>query len=486
MALRIRTLSIAILPALFLAACDEPKSEGPIGVAVIGPEPKFASAIREHPDMPSAVLQLATAQGLVAFDASGHIEPALAQRWVVSDDGLSYIFRLRQTEMANGKPLTAQTLVRSLRAMIARNSRNPIAPLFNPVEEVNAVTPEIIELRLRAPRPQLLPLLAQAEASLPFDRTSGGGPFQMTKANGTILLTPFQDPESDIDDPQALYAVRLRGERAAVALARYDRGQVDLVLGGTFADLPYARVLNPPGGQLKFDPAIGLFGLAIDNREGFLADPRNREAVAMVIDREALVQSQSIAGWRAVYSIIPERLDLPRDPAQPNWIGLEREQRLEIARQRVSAWRAEQTGFQRLRIALPDGPGSKLLFSRLAIDLGQIGIIAERVQEDGPADLRLIDEVAPHDSASWYLLRLGCERGHPCSEAGAAALNAARTADTLSARANQLAHADAAYMSSFAFIPIASPVRWSLVRPSLSGFRTNVRAAHPLNRLLKD
>lgn len=485
MALRIRALFISALPALLLAGCSEPKSEGPIGVVAIGAAPKFTAAPRDFLDLPSAVLQLATAQGLVAFDSSGHIEPALAERWVVSDDGLSYIFRLRKIDMANGKPLTAQILVRHLRLIVSHRSGNPMAPLFDPVEEVIAVTPEIIELRLRSPRPQLLPLLAQAEAALPLDKSGGGGPFQMTaERDGSLLLKPFVIPDEEVQ--QAKYMVRLRGERAAVALARYDRGEADLVLGGSFADLPYARVLNAPSAQLKFDPALGLFGLGIQNREGFLSDPRNREAVAMVIDREALVQSQSIPGWRAVYSIVPERLDLAGEPAQPEWVSLPRAQRLEIARQRVAAWRSGQPGFPRLRIALPPGPGSKLLFSRLAVDLGQIGIIAERAEKDAPADLRLIDEVAPHDSASWFLRRLACDTGNLCTEAGIAALTASRNAETLSARSNLLSHADAAYMAGFTFIPIASPVRWSLVRPSLPGFRTNVRAAHPLHRLLKE
>jgi peptide/nickel transport system substrate-binding protein len=33
------------------------------------------------------------------------------------------------------------------------------------------------------------------------------------------------------------------------------------------------------------------------------------------------------------------------------------------------------------------------------------------------------------------------------------------------------------------FIPIARPLRWSLVTPNLGGFAENARAIHPLNRL---
>ena len=484
MALKFRALLTAALPALLLAGCGEPANDGPLRVVAIGGEPKLKAA-EGAMNLPSQILRISVAQGLVAFDESGHVEPALAQRWVVSDDGLSYIFRLRQAELSDGKPLTAQMLARRIRTMVAHDSKNPLAPLFNPVEQVSAVTPEIIELRLRSPRPQLLPLLAQPEAGLTFGN-AGGGPFKMAREEGgSILLTPLAEALDEEEPQQARYAVRLRGDRAAAAVARYDKGYADLVLGGSFADLPYARLIKVPSAQLRFDPAIGLFGLAVERREGFLASAKNREAIAMAIDREALIQTQNISGWRPAYTIVPERLDLASDPAQPGWIGLSREERLTIARQRVAEWSAGQTAFPRVRIALPAGPGSKILFARIAVDLGQIGIIVERAEGDD-ADLRLIDEVAPHDSASWFLLRLGCGRGLPCSEAGAAALEAARAADTLSARSNQLTNAEVAYLAELPFIPIASPVRWSLVRPKLTGFRTNIRAAHPLNRLLKD
>ena len=41
-------------------------------------------------------LRSATAAGLVTLDSKGEIEPALADRWIVTDDGRSYIFRLRE------------------------------------------------------------------------------------------------------------------------------------------------------------------------------------------------------------------------------------------------------------------------------------------------------------------------------------------------------------------------------------------------------
>jgi oligopeptide transport system substrate-binding protein len=49
-----------------------------------------------------------------------------------------------------------------------------------------------------------------------------------------------------------------------------------------------------------------------------------------------------------------------------------------------------------------------------------------------------------------------------------------------------IAAADAALRDDVAFIPIARPLRWSLVALRLSQWHTNSRAWHPLNRLRPD
>ena len=477
---------LIVILALGLAACGgEPAPDGPVRVSIVGPAPELTPVGRDEAPAPKAALLLAVAQGLVANDAEGRIEPALAQRWIVSDDGLSYIFRLRRAEWRAGRPVTAETLARNLRTMVDRGGGNRLAPLFSAVDEVVPVTPEILEIRLRSPRPHFLDLLTQPEMAM-LSRKDGAGPYRIaSQANGVFSLAPIADPDFP-EEQQARHPVELRGERAARALVRYGRGQADAVLGGRFSDLPIARALDAPATQLHFDPARGLFGLAVVAKDGFLASAENRHAVAMALDRDRITSTFAVPGWRPVTAIIPARLELRANPAQPEWAALPAEQRIATARARVAAWRGNNEEFPRLRIDMPEGPGGRLLFTLIALDLGRIGIIAERAQRPADADLRLIDAVAPNDSATWYLTRLSCDAGLPCGETGDAALKASRTEPSLAARAAKLQEADAAYMVNMPFIPIASPLRWSLIRPRLNGFRTNVRAAHPLHRLLND
>ena len=45
--------------------------------------------------------------GLVTLDAEGNLVPTMAERWDVSDDGLTYTFYLRDAQWSNGTPVTA-------------------------------------------------------------------------------------------------------------------------------------------------------------------------------------------------------------------------------------------------------------------------------------------------------------------------------------------------------------------------------------------
>src|SRR5688572_21774939 len=97
----------AALAALLPAGCSE-EPEGPPSVVVIGPAPKMADARSASLSRPDAVLLQSVAQGLVAFDPAGNIVGGLAERWNVSNDGLSYIFRIAPARWSDGSRVTAE------------------------------------------------------------------------------------------------------------------------------------------------------------------------------------------------------------------------------------------------------------------------------------------------------------------------------------------------------------------------------------------
>ena len=95
------------LALLLLAACG--RGDGALKVAFIDSrEGLFAGGARLSPG--AQALRAATGAGLVALDEKGEVVPALADRWIVTDDGLSFIFRLRDGTWPDKRELTAESV----------------------------------------------------------------------------------------------------------------------------------------------------------------------------------------------------------------------------------------------------------------------------------------------------------------------------------------------------------------------------------------
>ena len=481
--MRTRLRPILLTAAAFIAGCDSRTGSGPVAVSVIGTAPRPAEAVRGPLSVPEQVVDGAVAQGLVRFDAAGQVEPGMAERWIVIDDGMTYIFRLREANWPDGRRVSSPDVAAALKRQLSHRGRNPLSPFLSAIEEVVAMTPEVVEVRLARPRPDLLKLFAQPELALLRDRAAAGsGPYRASEANGALLLRPAPDLTDDGEDAPAQHVdagVRLRGERAALAVTRFATGQSDLVAGGTFVDWPLVALGNVQRGAARIDPAAGLFGLAFVNRDGFLADAVTRDALAGAFDRAA-VAAPFGRGWTPAETILPDQLDSAAPPALADWAQLAPDQRRAAAQARVAAWRAVHPEPLVLRVALPAGPGANWLWGHVAATLAAIGIVAERVPATAPAELRLIDQVAPFDSARWYLAT-ACQL---CGEEATARLEAARLAPTLAARADAIAAADLAVAADAPFVVLARPLRWSLVAPRLTGWQPNTRAVHPLNHLV--
>jgi peptide/nickel transport system substrate-binding protein len=466
----IRLPGFALLAcALALAGC-EGRETGPLLVSGIGGPAKLVNPNLEPLDPASALLLDATAQGLVRFDAGGQIEPALAQSWIVSDDGLRYTFRLARTHWSGGGAVTAKQVTERLRAALSRASRNPLKPILGAVAEIEAMTDDVLEISLVAPRPNFLQMLAQPELAILL-KGQGTGPYRARPlGDGGIFLSMHREDDQEEDEPHGADLI-LRGDPAPLAVARFGAGRADLVTGGTIGDLPIARAAEPPAEALRFDPVAGLYGLAFAAPEGLWASVEARQALSMALDREALVAALAVPNLQPRASVVPPGVEELGEPASPEWTGLEQAERRQAAAEVVARLGGAER--PRLRVALPDGPAYRLVFAHLRRDWRAIGVDAERVAASAPADLRIVDEVAPVGLASWYLRHFTCAAAAICSAEADGMLEAARRAPNAAERRAGLAAADRAIAAAVPFIAIAAPVRWSLVSDRLGGFQAN-------------
>jgi peptide/nickel transport system substrate-binding protein len=475
--------ALAALACLALLAGCRAEESGPVSVVAIGGPPRLVNPNRVPLDPPSAFLVLAAAQGLVRFDAAGEIEPALAQRWIVSDDGLRYTFRLARADWRSGGSITAEQVAARLRAAVSASSRNPMKPILGAIDEIVAMTDEVLEISLKSPRPNFLQLLAQPELAV-LRNGEGSGPFLLSAADDQALSLSLPAAEEEEEDAaRAMPPLLLRGAAAPLAVAAFASRRADLVLGGTAGDLPVARAAAPDGNSLMFDPVAGLFGFSFASVEGPLARAEVRHALAMAVDRPGLVAALRVPGLQPRDSVLPPGIEGLAAPALPAWSQLPLAERRALAARTIAGLGEE--GPVRIRVALSEAPGHRLLFAYLARDWAAIGVAAERVTAGAAADLRFIDEVAPIGLASWYLRHFACNASRVCDPAADEAMAAARIAPDAAGRRAMLAGADRLLAEAMPFIALAAPVRWSLVSPRLNGFRPNPFAHHAAGELIR-
>ena len=473
---------LTAIAASVLAACG-PQSEEALEVTVIGAgEPTVTDPSAGALSTPGKVLQSNVAQGLVRFDARGQIEPGLAERWNVSDDGLSYIFRIGAGDWPDGRAISAREVARILNRKLRTASRNDLKDALGAVDEIVAMTDRVIEVRLLAPRPNLLQLLAQPEFSISRDGY-GTGPFQpdaVQDAPGAISLTRRI---VIVDDKDQVEHVHLLTAGAAQAIQQFRNGKASLVLGGTFANLPLVPRDRAGRNALRFDPVAGLFGLVPARDGGPLADEELRARLNRSINREALIAALNVPDLVPRTTLLQDGLEGGISPAAPAWAAVPFEERYPAAVQEARQAQGDEDEALKIAIALPDGPGSTIIFNRLAADWRPLGIELVRASKGVPVDLKLIDAVAPSISPAWFVRNFRCENAPQCSEEADEIMDSARTTLIAAQRGALLAEAGRLIDEANLFLPIAAPVRWSLVADGLPGFAENIFAHHPLSGL---
>ena len=493
--LRLATKILVLLGAALLAACGK-KDDSTLNVVAIGSaDSPFEKGVYLSP--PAQLIRAATVEGLVGLDAQGRVIPALAERWIVTDDGQSYIFRLRDGTWPNGSRITAQSARASLQRAVRALRGSSLGLDLASVDDIRVMAARVIEIRLSRPVPDLLQLLAQPELGL-HHGGKGAGPMRLSKEGATAILQPIPPEEMGlpaVDDwEERAKTIRFSAFPAEQAVEIFNRGEADLVLGGQFQDFPHSKSVGILRGTIQVDPVIGLFGLAVVENKGFLAEPENREAVAMAIDREALIDPFGLSGWTPTNRLVSPGLEGDLGTIGERWAELTMEERQALASARVTRWLGEQAGEGDegadeegkdrkvvLRVALPQGPGADMLFAQLSKQLAQVGIETKLVAVDADADLRLLDDIARYPRATWFLNRLNCKAGRSiCVPEADRRVAESREADDPAEHAALLAEAEVELTAANVFIPFGVPIRWSLVRGDVFGFAPNRWGWHPL------
>ena len=103
---------------------------------------------------------------LFAKDADLKIQPMMAESYTVSEDKLTYTIKLRDLVWSDGKPVTADDCVASIKRWAARDSYGQL--MMRDTAEVRAIDERNFTIVLKRPFGLVLDALSKVSSNVPF------------------------------------------------------------------------------------------------------------------------------------------------------------------------------------------------------------------------------------------------------------------------------------------------------------------------------
>ena len=251
-------------------------------------------------------------QNLTWIDNDVVVQPQLAESWEISDDGLEYIFHLRQgVKFHNGKVLDAEdvkySLDRQLDEEVGSAGRGDLV-MINTVEVVDANT---VKITLNEPTgPFLVALGGRYNAIIPKDSAPDGETLRRTAiGTGPFKVKAFVPGErlelekfADYWDEGKPYVDQLTiqvipDEQTIMAGLR--TGSIDMAV---LEDARNYLYLQEEGTELILiqTPAIKMDTLELPPDIEPLGDVRVRQAIMMALDKEQIMMAGTMGLGRVV------------------------------------------------------------------------------------------------------------------------------------------------------------------------------------------
>ncbi len=236
-------------------------------------------------------------EGLTRIDENGVVKPALAENWKISDDGLTYTFKLRRgARFHDGSAFDSADVLFSMTRARAKDSVNAQKGLFKPIKAVKAPDAHTVVITLKLPTGHFLFNLGWGDAVIVASESAAGN---KTKPVGT---GPFRfkrwvkGDRVEIERNDAYWGTPVKLKLAtfkfipdpAAAMAGMMAGDID-----AYANFPAPESI----GRFKADPRLtvaigsteGETILTINNGHKPFSDVRVRRAIAHAIDRRAII-----------------------------------------------------------------------------------------------------------------------------------------------------------------------------------------------------
>ena len=260
--------------------------------------------------------------GLTRFTPDAKVEPALADRWEVSPDGLTYTFHLhRGVTFHDGSAFTAHNVVASWQRALDPQTKSGAAQFLFPIKgakEFNGGTAKSIAglavrddstltVTLAEPlaiftKMLAMPVAAVIPNNVPAnfgEHPIGTGPWKLVEWKHDDYLLFAKNP-SYFAGPPLTDTLRARIiAEPSTAVAEFESGNVDVlqIPAAEASDWTEDESKKP---MLMSTPALELVYVGINTTRGPLVDPRVRQAINYAVDVDRIIER--LVGGRGIHA----------------------------------------------------------------------------------------------------------------------------------------------------------------------------------------
>lgn len=478
-------------------------------------------------------------EGLVAEDAKADAIPGQADKWEISEDGLTYTFHLRDgIKWTDGQPVLASDFVFAFKRLFDPKTASDYAYLQYPIKGgseiaegqtvadadfgVQAPDDKTVVITLEGPTPFFLQALTHYTAyPLPehvlkefgddwtnVEHIVANGPYMIKEWVPGSYIKSVKNPDyydaANVQIDEVNYFVQ---DDLAAAFNRYRAGEYDIL-----TDLPgdqQQTVTDTMPGEGHFAPFLGIYYYVINQEKKPFDDVEIRKALSMAINRDVIGPDVLGTGELPAYGWVPQGTANYEGvaPYMPEWASLPYEEKVKQAAAIMASkgYTPEKPltlqlkyntndNHQRVAVAIASmweqiGVKAELFNSETAVhydslragdyDVGRAGWLLDYSDPSNTLDL-LTTGIKQGDVMNW-----GNNYGRYSNPEYDALVKQAAAEEDLAKRATLLGQAEKLGMDEFAAIPIYWYISANVVKPSIKGFEDNAKDIHRTRWLTK-
>lgn len=276
---------------------------------------------------------------LVRFDANGELQPAGAEKWTISDDGLVYTFYLRDNQYSDGTQVVAEDYANCLLRTLDPEVGSHDAGTFYVIEGaeeyntgavgreavgVKALDEKTLEITLKEPIPYFIQMVNSTKLTpIPASKTQGadnttyGSDASKMVYSGPFVIDSWQRGSKIVlkKNPNYWDAASVKLDTINMLLVQeentrqqmFEQGKLDIVEG--IKEEYYEKMKGKvDAGEITLveiaKPGNSYICFNNQDPEGIFTNPKVRLAFSLAIDRELYVE-KVLKKDNVAYGIVP-------------------------------------------------------------------------------------------------------------------------------------------------------------------------------------